>query len=437
MNELGKRGPLSLDAELHLLEAIGIITSCSTSGYTNNSDIEQEKEMQRRLVGEVVNALVSHITAALSHPQLSFYLDSISDIVTGKISALISVAKNHSYKQHQSCVVFFEQAATAVIQAITVLSSCENVRIKGCAYLHRLISVLGAGSIPIVSVGLCGLLDHATCKDIEDIVGLLNQLLVAFEEKMAPTLEKFIPLVLDKVVHLNYLLEESISKYTSDGNLIAADTYNIGDPVDVVEAPHIENDRCMLQKVYLVFLNHIIIHNCQSILYTSPTVTQYLDNIFNNIMASLQGGLGKISASNSIILRKNATIVMYQLYSTWGVDSVLTGNDQFKNVPPPMKAAYKVFLHEQYIPTALRLCVDNVTLDMKDASTYVFVAEVGTLLLTMYQKNPTETISYLQNILPVIGMPVLKCQILFEMLTNSGITNVQFKDRFKKLIRDP
>ncbi len=435
MNELGKRGPLSLDAELHLLEAIGIITSCNTSGYSNISDIEQEKEMQRLLVGEVVNALVSHITSALSHPQLSFYVDSISDIVAGKIASLVSVAKNHSYKQHQSCVVFFEQAASAVIQAINVLSSCENVRVKGCAYLHRLISVLGSGSISTVSVGLCGLLEHASCKDIEDIVGLLNQLLVAFEEKMIPTLEKFIPMVLDKVVQLNYLLEESISKYSSGGNLIAGDTYNIGDPVDVVEAPHVENDRCMLQKVYLVFLNHIIIHNCQSILYTSPTVAQYLENIFNNIMASLQGGLGKISVSNSIILRKNATIIMYHLYSTWGVDTV--GGDQTNIVPPHIKSAYKSFLHDQYIPNALRLCVDNVTLDMKDASTYIFVAEVGALLLTMYQKNPTETISYLQNILPVIGMPVVKCQILFEILMNTGITNVQFKDRFKKLIRDP
>ena len=462
---------LSESAELHLLEAIGLITSstyCYFEGdvageVDNNSSAallkQQQKQVEVQLqmrqrqqtLEEVIRLISGHIHSLLSFPQLSKFTEEVGAVVAHKVSCLSSLAKGHSYKSRAKhpdttfdAAISFDAAASAAVAAATTLGHIAAVRGKCVIFHHRMIMCAGLRSLDALSHSVPLLLSYCDSRAVDaskegggfnstegnsdEVLQLLNQAMLEFQGAALITVDACLTPALKKCWSLSAELEKNayvpVPHTLSDGQ-------HPSDALKVeVEAPHFQAERISLQKQSLVFLQHISTQQCDQALYSDRN-SSLLTAIFDDeILVGLQGGRGRISAAGGIPLRKAATGTLTGLVKAWlSVPST-------HPIPSTLSAALWSFIKEKALPTILRSCTDGVSLDLRDAAAQAYLVDVGTFLWTL--SSPTcqeeQLRIYLTDALPALGWSQNAASVLLNMLAAQTPLGT-FKENFKKFIR--
>ena len=470
---------LSESAELHLLEAIGLITSstyCYLEGdgageIDNNisaallkqqqKQVEVQVQMRQRqqTLEEVIRLISGHIHSLLSFPQLSKYTEEIGAVVAHKVSCLSSLAKGHSYKSRAKhpdttfdAAISFDAAASAAVAAATTLGRIAAVRGKCVIFHHRMIMCAGLRSLEALSHSVPLLLSYCDSRAVDtskegggvnltegnsdEVLQLLNQAMLEFQGAALITVDACLTPALKKCWSLSAELEKNayvpLPHVLCDGqHPSAVNRTGSSDALKVeVEAPHFQAERILLQKQSLVFLQHISTQQCDQALYSDRN-SSLLSAIFDDeILVGLQGGRGRISAAGGIPLRKAATGTLTGLVKAW------LSNPSPHPIPSTLSAALWSFMKEKALPTILRSCTDGVSLDLRDAAAQAYLVDVGTFLWTL--SSPTcqeeQLRIYLTEALPALGWSQNAASVLLNMLAAQTPLGT-FKENFKKFIR--
>jgi hypothetical protein len=472
---------LSDSSELHLLEAIGLITSstyCSWDGESPSSsqdseDVikskiqqkEAEVQLQRRrrqqTLEEVIHLISGHIQSLLTHPQLQRYTDELASLVAHKVSCLSSLAKGHSYKSRLKhpessfdAALAFDVAAAAVVAAAHSLGHISAVRGKCVIFHHRMVLCMGLRSLEALGHSMPLLLSHCDSKQLdsfkenstavisegssEEVLQLLNQAMLEFQNGALNLVDACLNPSLKKCWLLSAELESNsyvpVSQQpSSHQQSVGANINNPDGGTKVnIEAPHFQAERISLQKQSLVFLQHVATQQCDQALYSDRN-SQLLPTIFDNeILVGLQGGRGRISKQGGIALRKAATCTLTGLVKAWLSDSSTLTHP----IPSSLSSALWSFLKEKALPTILNSCTDGTSLDLRDATAQAYLVDVGTFLWTL--SSPTcqqdQLRVYLSEALPALGWSINAVTVLLNMLATTTPLGT-FKENFKKFIR--
>jgi hypothetical protein len=458
---------LTESAELHLLEAIGLITSstyCYWEGDTGtdpvlNSEQYQQKQLEmqaqkrhrQQILEEVTRLIIGHIQSILSHPQLVGFADQLGSCVAHKISSVSSLAKGHSYKSRAKnpevsfdAATVFDRATAAVVAVAHSLGHLSLVRGKCVIFHHRMIMCMGLRSLEALSHSVPVLLAQCSISresessegHCEEVVQLLNQAMLEFQDGALALVDACLGPALNKCWAL--LAELESDAYVAPVEAIVGAVKSNPNGKPHVEAPHFEIERVTLQKLSLVFLQHIATQRCDKALYSERN-SQYLSAVFDNeILVGLQGGRGRVSRAGGIPLRKASICILTGLVKAWLTCVTVVGDDSNTGatVPPHLSSAMWLFLREKALPTALRACTDGTSLDFRDASAQALLVDLGGLLWTL--TSPTcqqdQLRVYFVEALPALGWPPAAASALQNMLLTPGPLGT-FKENFKKFIR--
>ena len=486
---------LTESAELHLLEAIGLITSstyCYWEGdtkmkkdgtdsspeavldYQNKQvEIQLQKRQRQQTLEEVIRLISGHIHSILSHPQLARYGEELGVCVAHKVSSLSSLAKGHSYKSRAKhpdiafdAALSFENATAAAVAIAHSLGHISLVRGKCVIFYHRMIMCMGLRSLEALSHSVPLLLAHSDSKrvdskeetsisnncegGIEEVLQLLNQAMLEFQGDALLLVDTCLGPALKKCWALSAELESNAyvppssdgqnSASSVSGSVSAEETRKIKSHI---EAPHFEAERVLVQRQSLVFLQHIATQQCDQALYSERN-SMFLTAVFEEeILVGLQGGRGLITRGGGIPLRKAATGALTGLVKAWlTVPSPTTALESYPNgvtavvVPPHLSSGLWSFLKEKALPTALRACTDGTSLDMRDASAHAFLVDIGALLWTLAAPNckQEDLRIYFDDALPALGWSPHATLNLQSMLGTPSPLGT-FKENFKKFIR--
>lgn len=419
--ELGRPSFLTPTAELHLLDTIGLITSSTYRGMEQPQLRQQQYELLSTIIS-VISGQIQTITTS-SPEMLALYVDELGEVLSMKINSFSNLSLGHNFKakeQQQGNVgPLFQAAATAVSQALSVMGSLAVVRSKAVMFIHRMVKTLGPQCIEIMlgTVGI--LLAQSDSKDVEEVVQLLNQGMIEFGPSAIPLIDCFFGPVIEKLNNLFIAFDNFHASAASSGG--DGTSGGVG-----LEAPHVEVERAALQRLYVVFIYHVVSNPTVPIL-SSPKHSCFLQDIFENILSGLQGGKGKIGPALSLPIRKSAVGIVTALVKVWG------SSESASFVSPGLRQAMYQFLYDRAVPTVLRSLTDRVSVNVRDAMTQSLLVEVGVLVWTMHAVNAADTIAYLQQLLPALGWPPASCMSLIASLS---LPVHAFKESFKQFVRD-
>lgn len=407
--ELGRSSILNPTSELHLLDAIGIITS---SSYSLTPELRQK---QLQLLSDMIRVIMGQIDSVLSNPLLSRYMEELAEVISHKVNSFSNLARGHHYKERPESIELFGQASQAVVNSLQVLGAAQIVRNKSLMFAHRMIKCMGSQSMEVIHSIFGLLLTHSDLKDTEDVVQLLNQSILEYDAGSMSLIDSY----LGKVINKFLTLFETFNAL-----------YPCGD--GIIEAPHVETERASLQRQYLGFIYHVCT-NSTVLLLSKPQQSIFLQGIFENIRFGLQGGRGKICTQLQIPIRKSAVGILVGLVKAWG--NTIANKSEVSDISAELRQAFYSFLYDQAIPLILGSCTDRVSINLKDAATQGLLVEIASLLWTMHSLNPIETISYFRQLLVALGWPEEPARTFITLLSNANMPVGTFKDSFKQFIR--
>lgn len=429
-SESGTGSLLSDTAELHLLEALGLITA---STYQCR-DIELRQ--QCGLLQEVVGSLLTQIQAMLSHPQLDRYIDNFGERIAHKINSLCSLSKGYNCKTRPDAAEVFAAAADVVVLAVTTAHQCGAVRVKAVMFFHRQVVCVGLPCLDKLGSVYGCILSRSDSQDIEQVVQLLNQVMTEFQSGAISLIDHFFRPVLDRLGNLSYAFEEQAHRQqlAQDG----------------VELPQVESERVALQKMSLVFLYHVASQGCYACLTSETNASMLQDVLGKLVLTGLAGGQGAISPVAGITLRKNALGILIALAQVWMTPS--------EHVPAQLSASFTALLFEQAVPTCLQLCSEAIAqqlaafsramkgasspavnqISISDMTSLTMLGEVGLLLYLAVHSggDPAGSLGYLRSVLlPKLGWPEGAIEQLIQVVGPPSLSPGVVRESFKKFLK--
>ena len=436
---------LTQTAELHLLEAIGIITSSSqqmlpnTYAYLPQSGVAVDAtttDLQQRMLTDLVSLLVKQLQGILVHPEVMRYQAEFAAVVTHKISSISSLSKGYSRKHHAASIpVFMGACEHGVIRCIDTFGRFSSVRGRLVVFIHRMVQSIGRDVLLVLVVHCvkCIFTHAESSREVEMAVQMLNQLMIEFGADAVPLMEKMFPVVMAKFGSLFAELDSAVA------SCIAANDVTGGGPAVTVPA-HLESERTSLLKLYMQFLQHLALYECSAALFLNNVNTQYLDCVFGIMLQILQsdgrvdiqirsgGTVGTglaagcwrpLSPVVMLALKKNIVHIVTGLSKSWlgGVGSC-NGNSTGVVPPDNVVGTYKVTLFSQFLPLLLSACyrrnptvpatsVSHSVIPASDAQGLSLIADIGGLLWTVVNVSGAHTpefLSYMQtSLLPGLG----------------------------------
>lgn len=434
---------LSDAAELNLFECLGLMTSSTHYGEPgSNHEQAAVQQYQQKLLSEVTGFIVRQITEVVSNrSQLVRYVDQLSLFIAQKLNCLSCLAKGHNHKTHEFNVQYFDASTATVVSVLDLLPQMQCVRSKAVVFLHRMVNALGSRCLLYITQALTVLVSHSEQgSDMEETVALLNQCLVEFQTGALNLAGRFHGPVVEKYKQLGAQFEN---------NLVVAAPLSSG---AVLEAPHIEAERVALQKQFLLYLQHVVQHNCHSVL-TAPEHTHLIEETLNTLLVCVKGGRGGNLGSNAVIsaqaglpLRKGAIIVLTGLVKVWcspfsslSAETAATVGFVDKMqcaVPPQLTAAFLSFLCDHAVPAMLSSCSDGGrSVNVKDAAAQSVLVEMAALQWTLYFVLGTQAaMSYFTDLLIKLGWnSTIQQTFLLQLSAEQPLGT--YKDTFKLFIR--
>jgi hypothetical protein len=429
----GQESLLPEQAEMHLLEAIGLITSAGASGDTTGSGGSSasgvDPNMQLSLLEDILSTLVHQLLSLLEDEEaVERYGLQMSEFAAWKFASIAALIRGHSPKTHGgNSADLFLKATVSVVPVLAEFGKFKLSRSKGCVLFHRIVASVGSRVIEPAGACLATYIQWSDASDIEFPLQLINQLMAEYgnssdrHEDMLIVVDEMLPLILDK---LGSLYEELQAAEVA-AKARAAGGGGEDEDDDVVDTS-LEADKVAIQKHYLLFLQHIACHACHPALLSDRNM-QRLPDILTNIVSGLHGGEDDgITTAAGLTLRRPAVTCLSYLTRAWIQED--------SSVHPEVENLLLSFICEQGLPISLGACSDG-SLNVMDPVTQSFIGDVAVLAWTMAAVRREDTLKYLQDgLLPSLGWPGAA---IGEMvgLVQEVCTENSFRDRFKKLIR--
>mmetsp|Transcript_24391 Transcript_24391/g.35819 ORF Transcript_24391/g.35819 Transcript_24391/m.35819 type:complete len:1055 (+) Transcript_24391:112-3276(+) len=436
LTQTGHAPPLPEQAELHLLEAVGMMTSSGTqptdspqSPSNCNTDVSSVS-IQLRLLEDMLSSLVRQLQDLTNEVDSNTRRggEQLAEAAAWKFGSLAALARGHTPRTHNgSSADMFYQATLSVTPALREFGKYKPSRSKGIVFLHRMVLCVGPRVVESISKCIHIYFECADASDIEFPVQLINQLMVEFGDKyenVVMLVEDVFQIVINRLGGLySDLLRASAEAAAASAAGKSAYEHR---QEDTIVDTTLESDKLAIQKQYLVFVQHVAAH-CNAAL-VSPNNVHRLPEIFSNIMTGLRGGDDDgIGVTVGLPLRRNAVSILSSLAKVWMASD--------SPVSPDVTGLVVSLLCDQALPVAIGACSDN-SLNVSDPQTQGYIADVGILLWSMASVRRDDTISYVQSaLLPSLGWHTNAISEVVRLFENSSQLNV-FRDSFKKLIRE-
>ena len=213
-----------------------------------------------------------------------------------------------------------------------------------------------------------------------------------------------------------------------------------------------EAERVNLQKQFLLYLQHVVVHSCQSVL-TSPEHAHLIQEMLNTLLVCVQGGRGGNLGTNAVIsaqaglpLRKGGLIVITALIRVWCAPYGSLSAEQIAAagfvstaqglVAPQLSSAFLSFVCDHAVPAMLSSCSDGgKSVNVKDAASQSVLVEIAALQWTLYQVlGAQDAMSYFSAVLTKLGWSVAVQQTYLVQLTAEQPLGT-YRDTFKQFIR--
>eukprot|EP01041_Mallomonas_annulata_P000123 gene123-184_t len=456
----GDSGPLSEQAEVHILEAVALMTAAVAPTADSTPDpvaaqVERDviSQRQKQLLLELTSTLLMQLTEILSHPQLMRYADQMAPAVAHKLSCLGSLARPFSHKSviHSHARTAFEGAVAGLEGALKAFNSFPVVRGKAVALQHRLIACLGAPSLRSAGPCLAALLSGRAEGELDSAIMLLNKLMVEFQKQTLGLVNEALGLTLDRLGEAYGQASLGVARTnSSDGSIEGGNGGGGGGETSSSSiAPHVAVERDSILKQYLLLLQHIC--DCQCSLALSSTQNAHrVPEVLSVLMQGLelkQSQSSQRSSDSSEVglgVRRGAVGTCASMLKVWGA----------RETGPTVCAEQHVVCTEQHIQEIRQMfsktlldqifpsiisSLGNGSLNMSDASIMSYLGDIASLIWVYREiRGIDELMNYIQGLLQALRWSEVASkeflQLLREADQNKNHTGV-FRDAFRKLIR--
>ena len=436
-----EEAPLTEQAEMHLLEAIGLMTS-AMNGKPSPEQLQLLKNMLDILVEQLVEV------AQLSEHDPEF----IAEIAGRKLSSIASLSRGHSCPKNviapdEGSGELFFNATLSVIPIIQLFSSFKITRSNAITCLHRMIQCVGMRAISPLAELLPSFIQHSDVTDIDQPIQVLNQLMseVGASEDTGSDADNMSNLngfidglcgtVLDRLSEVYCQIIQAIDESKEGGN--SNSEWLDGDDDSTEDGPQssLAAEKIHIQKLYMVFIQHIAVYGCHPILLSETNINR-LPDIFNAVTTALQGSGEDTTAAvaGTLPIKRPALVMLAHLTFKWLGDEV--------EISQEVVELLISLLCDVAIPLSFRAICDG-SVDVADAASQGYISDIGHLLWSMSCVKNDDTINFLQqSLLPPLGWPDEAVTELVGMLCSVGPlaqSNTKslnnFKDQFKIFVR--
>ena len=423
----GEEPLLPEQAELHLLEAIGLITSAAAAGEPSGTS-EVDPAYQLTMLEEILSTIVQQLQQLLSSQEdLSRYGLQFAEFAAWKFGSIAALIRGHTPKTHGGLSAdLFLKATLSVVPVLVEFGKYKLSRSKGIVLLHRIVTSVGGRVVEPAGDCLPVFIQWAEASDIEFPLQLINQLILEFGSESHERHD-------DVLVMVNGMLQGILDKLSSLYAELqvaeeAAKARVVGgvEEGDEIIDTSLEAEKAAIQKQYLTFLQHVACHGCHSA-FLSDCNMQRLPDILTNIASGLRGGDDDgISNAVGLTLRRPAVTLLSCLTTSWIQED--------SSVHPDVENLLLSFLCEQALPITIGACSEG-SLNVVDPQTQSFIGDVGVMLWSLASVRRQDTQKYLQeDLLPNLGWHDAAIAELMSLFRDFGPVNI-FRDKFKKLIR--
>jgi hypothetical protein len=418
--------PLPEQAEMHLLEAIGLMTSARSYPVEGAAAVNNEAHLQLSLLREILGSLVDQLLSLTDSRRISRYGEQMAEIVAWKFGSLGALTKGHSPKSHNGDVAnLFNSALNSILPTICEFAKFKQSRSKGIIFLHRMVQCISDRVLEPCSKCIGVFLEYSEPNDVEHPIQLLNQLMAEFGSTphVSSVVEIVDPVLLPVVDRLSAIYSDLQQLSASSDQILSANA--------VTSETTLEAEKLNILKQYLMFLQHVATFHIHPAL-VSPRNLHRLPDLLNNVISGIQGGENDgIRVSMGLILRRSSLMCLTSLVSAW-----LSPSSSSSSSPEVHELLSNVLCNEA-LPTAFRSFTSGA-LNLGDAQVQGYVGEVSNLIWTMSAVvSPQETHGYIQTILlPSLQWPPVAINEMARLLDGKDLGQLNtFREAFKKLIR--
>lgn len=430
---------LTNQAELYLLETVGIVTS------NDSGNLGDRAQQQHMLFAQMLDVVIQQMDTVLQHPQFSQFPQECADVLAHKVNSLASLSKGRKINTHENSIPLFIRAAEAVIKCLQASPGAPLLRLKSIVFIHRMVPCMKATHVVfLASQCVPMLIQYADTQakdnsysNTDQIIQMVNQLMIEYKSEAVELVCASLPHVLDKITAAQEALEKTVVS-------------------SEVEAPHISAERSSLIKLKLLFLNHVANYGCQAALYqydASSVEKGYSSTATMTFaLAVIEGSLGhSFGGSTDIAHKKSAVGMVMGLSKVWLLESGA--------VPSYIRQMFMSMMYDRVLPSLLQSCYmssdptfgGKSSLALQDAQVIGYVSDIGALLYTIVfhsvgVPDPYLT-TYLQTqLLVALHWPASSINALVQLLSPGAPTAASngapvvplvgtYKESFKKLIR--
>lgn len=275
---------------------------------------------------------------------------------------------------------------------------CEQaVRAKVVVFLHRMLTMLGIGSLSAFSFALSILIQCSDVGDVEQVVQLFNLMLTELGEGCLSVSQSSLFTLLDKL--------EFLAASNSDETV----------------APHVEVERSSARKLYISVIYHTFSTGSTMALFGDQNVRR-ASEVYLKIAAYSKDA--PFSNETKIALLRSSLGVWLEICKAWRDSDA-----------PPVQQLNTTLLLNDVVPFLLQAPLDG-SLNVKDAQTQAVLADLGGLLWTIRERMGAEVFStYLFNAFQRTGwMSRSNVDALISLLT-SNVNLTAYREEFKKVVR--
>lgn len=282
--------------ELHLLEAISLITSfspaflytgqgqgqggsagiaalsmqASQEDLTAAANWQAAAQQQQVVLQQTAAHLVGQLQEVLRSPHMDRYAEQLAAVAAHKISCLASLSKGHVYSltagagAGQVSADVFLHVTAVVAEASELLSIFASMRAKVFVFLHRMVSVLGPHLLPPLLGIATRLLQHSDGSDVEELVKVLNNVMLQHRAQTVTVIAPLLRPILSKISLLaaNFEMELSMGGATMllqpAGRGQGQGQGQEAAPVGGLTLGHILGERANFQLMFVLLLQHVV-----------------------------------------------------------------------------------------------------------------------------------------------------------------------------------
>lgn len=441
--------PLTEQAEMHLLEAVGLMTSAPSM----NAKPSQE---QLSLLKNMLDILIAQL---LEVAQLTEYdPEFIAEIAGRKLSSIAALSKGHSCPKNSTGATtdssgeLFFNATMSIVPVLHAFSTFKSSRSKAIMCLHRIIQCVGMRATPPLAELLPTFIQHSDVTDIEQPIQVLNQLMAEYGTSdqsglaqnnlnaLMEFLDGLYGLVLDRLGEIYGHIMQAIEEDKA-GGVPGHWKEDENDDESNEENPQssLQSEKEQIQKLYVVFIQHITVYGCHPIMLSEKNICR-LPDIFGAITSALQGTGEEsvVAVASTFPVKRPVLVLLANLTIKWLASEVTVSQD--------VTNLLASLLCDVAIPLSFRACSDG-SVDVKDAVSQGYLGDVGHLVWAMASVKNADTVQFIQmSLLPSLGWPAEAISEVSTMLVavgqsspSGGVGNTRvlsnFKDAFKVLVR--